>query len=121
MHRTAREDLLEKRAETDASPSTLEDLDLRLILHVKLEERSRRLGRKPREHLSDLLLGLGEDDASSQDDETKRRPAGGDGSPGVGRDEGIVERRLGGRNEVAGDGERSEGSDEGLGVVEEVL
>jgi hypothetical protein len=90
-------------------------------MQVDLEERSRRLGRELREHLSDPLLGLGEDDASSQDDETKGRPAGGDGSPGVGRDDGIVERRLGGRNEVAGDGERSKGSDEGLGVVEEVL
>jgi hypothetical protein len=122
MHRTAREDLLEERTETSASPLTLEDLDLRLVLHVELEERSRRLGREPREHLSDLLLGLGEDDASSQDDETKRRPAGGDGSPGFGRDEGVaVERRLGARSEVAGDGERGEGSNEGLGVVEEVL
>jgi hypothetical protein len=122
MHRTAREDLLEERAETNASPSTLEDLDLRLTLHVELEKGSRRLGREPREHLSDPLLGLGKDDASSQDDETKGRPAGGNGSPGFGRDEGVaVERRLGARNEVAGDGERSEGSDEGLGVVEEVL
>jgi hypothetical protein len=122
MHRTAREDLLEERTETNASPLTLEDLDLRLVLHVELEERSRRLGREPREHLSDPLLGLGKDDASSQDDETKGRPAGGDGSPGFGRDEGVaVERRLGARSEVAGDGERGEGSNEGLGVVEEVL
>jgi hypothetical protein len=122
MHRTAREDLLEERTETSASPLTLEDLDLRLVLHVELEERSRRLGREPREHLSDPLLGLGKDDASSQDDETKGRPAGGDGSPGFGRDEGVaVERRLGARSEVAGDGERGEGSNEGLGVVEEVL
>jgi hypothetical protein len=91
-------------------------------MQVDLEERSRRLGREPREHLSDPLLGLGKDDASLQDDETKGRPAGGNGSPGFGRDEGVaVERRLGARNEVAGDGERSEGSDEGLGVVEEVL
>jgi hypothetical protein len=122
MHRTAREDLLEERTETSASPLTLEDLDLRLVLHVELEERSRRLGREPREHLSDPLLGLGKDDASLQDDETKGRPAGGDGSPGFGRDEGVaVERRLGARSEVAGDGERGEGSNEGLGVVEEVL
>jgi hypothetical protein len=122
MHRTAREDLLEERTEASASPLTLEDLDPRLVLHVELEERSRRLGREPREHLSDPLLGLGKDDASSQDDETKGRPAGGDGSPGFGRDEGVaVERRLGARSEVAGDGERGEGSNEGLGVVEEVL
>jgi hypothetical protein len=122
MHRTAREDLLEERTETNASPLTLEDLDLRLVMQVDLEERSRRLGRKPREHLSDPLLGLGKHDTSLQDNETKGRPAGGDGSPGFGRDEGVaVERRLGARNEVAGDGERGEGSNEKLDVVEEVL
>jgi hypothetical protein len=116
---------VDERTETNASPSSLEDLDI-LVHQVDLEERSCCLGREPGKCSADpssvFGLGLGEDDASSLDDETQGRPAGGDWVPDVGRDEGIaVERRLGRRDEVAGDGEGSKESDEGLGVAEEVL
>jgi hypothetical protein len=67
MDNSAIEHCLEEEAETGGSPSALEDLDV-LVHQVDLEERRRRLGREPGEHLADPLsvfgLGLSKDDAS---------------------------------------------------------